>query len=128
MDNRERIAGIMAAMADGELQPFFDAMADDVTWRWMGVTEWSKTFEGKQAVVGELFGAVAETLKPGFSVQVHRIMADGDHVVVEHTGRNETPDGRSYHNNYCWVCRFQDGQIREIREYMDTKLVTDTFG
>ena len=56
------------------------------------------------------------------------IHADGDCVVVEHTGRNETPDGRRYDNNYCWVLRFEDGRIQEVREYMDTQLVTDTFG
>jgi hypothetical protein len=49
-------------------------------------------------------------------------------VVVEHSGRNTTPDGRRYDNNYCWVCRFVEGQLREIHEYMDTRLVTETFG
>ena len=52
----------------------------------------------------------------------------GDFVVVEHSGRNELSDGRRYDNNYCWVFRFQDGLIQEVREYMDTQLVTETFG
>jgi ketosteroid isomerase-like protein len=29
--------------------------------------------------------------------------------------------------NYCWVLTFRDGLIREVREYMDTQLVTETF-
>jgi uncharacterized protein len=49
-------------------------------------------------------------------------------VVVEHSGRNEMPDGRRYDNNYCWVLRFQGEFIHEVREYMDTQPVTDTFG
>ena len=49
-------------------------------------------------------------------------------MVVEHSGRNELPDGRRYDNNYCWVLRFKDGSIHEVREYMDTQLVTETFG
>jgi uncharacterized protein len=49
-------------------------------------------------------------------------------VVVEHSGRNELADGRRYDNNCCWVLRFQDELIREVREYMDTQLVTETFG
>jgi ketosteroid isomerase-like protein len=128
MDNRQLMREVMEAMAAGTLQPLFDAMADDVTWRWMGVGQWSRTFEGKQVVLRDLFGGVAEGLAGSFSVEVHRILADGDHVVVEHTGHNETPDGRRYDNNYCWVCRFDGGLIREIREYMDTLLVTETFG
>ena len=51
-----------------------------------------------------------------------------DFVVIEHSGRNELADGRRYNNNYCWVFRFQDGLIQEVREYMDTQLVTETFG
>jgi uncharacterized protein len=52
----------MESMTNGDLRPFFDAMSDDVTWRWMGVTNWSKTFNGKKEVVGDLFGGVARDL------------------------------------------------------------------
>jgi uncharacterized protein len=45
-----------------------------------------------------------------------------------HSGRNELRDGRRYDNNYCWVFHFQDGLVNEVREYMDTQVVTDTFG
>jgi ketosteroid isomerase-like protein len=38
------------------------------------------------------------------------------------------PDGRRYDNNYCWVLRFQGELIHEVREHLDTQLVTDTFG
>lgn len=29
---------------------------------------------------------------------------------------------------YCWVLRYQDGLVREVREYMDPQLVTETLG
>ena len=116
----------MDALARAERQPLFDAMADDVSWRWMGLRSWSKTVEGKQQVVSELLDGVEETIT-SFSVQVHHILADGEHVVVEHTGHNTTPDGRRYDNNYCWVLNIRDGLIREVREYMDTQLVTEIF-
>jgi ketosteroid isomerase-like protein len=90
------------------------------------VTSWSKTFQGKEQVVGQLFGGVEETLT-SFSVDVHHIFADGERVVVEHTGHNTTPDGRRYDNNYCWVFSIRNGLIREVREYMDTQLVTEAF-
>ncbi|MGI8433636.1 MAG: nuclear transport factor 2 family protein [Nocardioidaceae bacterium] len=93
---------------------------------WVG--QWSRTFEGKQSVVANLFGGAEETLSPSSSVEVHFIHADGDFVLVEHSGRNELPDGRRYDNNYCWVFRFKDELIHEVREYMDTQLVAETFG
>jgi ketosteroid isomerase-like protein len=128
MDHKQRVQEVMGAMSQSRVAPLFDAMADDVTWRWMGVNQWSRTFEGKQLVIDKLFGGATETLGPSSSTTVRRIHADGDSVVVEHSGRNKMPDGRRYDNNYCWVFRFQNGLIQEVREYMDTQLVTETFG
>ena len=128
MTNKERMLAIMAAMEAGSLERLFAAMADDITWRWMGVEQWSRAFEGKETILGELFGGVAETLSSSFGVEIHNVLADGDWVLVEHSGRNQTPDGRSYNNNYCWLCRFEGGRIREIGAYMDTLLASQTFG
>jgi uncharacterized protein len=119
---------IFSELSRGNIEPFFEAMADDMRWTWMGTGRWSHTFEGKESVVNGLFGAVRETLSESFDVIPHHFIAEGDHVVVEHSGRNTTPDGRPYDNRYCWVCRFADGRLREVREYMDTELVTETFG
>lgn len=118
----------MDALAHGSGRPLIDAMAEDMTWRWMGVSRWSKTFEGKASVADTLFGGAPARPDPSSSIEVHHIHADGDFVVVEHSGRNALPDGRQYDNNYCWVFHFEDGLIKEVREYMDTQLVTDTFG
>ena len=79
-------------------------------------------------MVNELFAGVKETLSPSFEVIPHRFIADGDHVVIEHSARNTTLDGRPYHHNYCWVFRTGDGKLHELREYMDTELMTETSG
>jgi ketosteroid isomerase-like protein len=128
VDHRARVENIMRAMAQGRVRPLLDALADDVTWRWMGVKQWSRAIEGKQSVVDTLFGGASETLPRSSKVEVHCIHADGEFVVVEHSGRNELSGGRRYDNNYCWVFRFAGGLIHEVREYMDTQLVTETFG
>lgn len=52
-----------------------------------------------------------------------RILADGDHVVVECHGDATTVSGERYANTYCMVMRLADGQLRELTEYMDTALV-----
>jgi uncharacterized protein len=127
-DHKQRVRDVMSAMSQGRVAPLLEAMAEDVSWRWMGVNQWSRTFEGKQTVVDKLFAGATDALDPSSSIEVHGIHADDDCVVVEHSGRNEMPDGRRYDNNYCWIFRFQDGLIQEVREYMDTQLVTDTFG
>jgi uncharacterized protein len=126
--NKQLMQHVFAEMAKGNLDPLAEIMADDMEWSWMGTESWSHTFKGKESVVNELLAAVKATLIEPFDVIPHRFIADGDIVVIEHTGKNTTPDGRPYHNRYCWVCRFSDGKLRELHEYMDTELVTKTFG
>jgi uncharacterized protein len=128
VENKRLMQNVLSEMAQGNLEPLIDAMAEDMRWTWMGTGRWAHTFEGKDAVVNELLAAVKETLSQSFEVIPHRFIAEGDHVVIEHSGRNTTLDGRPYHNKYCWVCRLADGKLRELREYMDTELVTETFG
>jgi len=48
--------------------PLFDAIAEDVTWRWMGVNQWSRTFGCKQIVVDTLFGGATEAIGPFLGV------------------------------------------------------------
>jgi uncharacterized protein len=128
LSNKQLMQHVFAEMAKGNLEPFVEIMAEDMQWSWMGTETWTRTFKGKESVVNELLAAVKATLTEPFEVIPHRFIADGDFVVIEHTGKNTTPDGRPYHNRYCWVCRFSAGKLRELREYMDTELVTKTFG
>ena len=128
MDSKQLIAGVMDALAKGDRHPLFDAMAEDVSWRWMGVKDWSRTFEGKDQVINGLFGGVDDSLDASDSTtNVRGIYGDGDVVVVEHSGENRTPDGRTYNNNYCWVIGMRGDKIHEVREYLDTLLVEQTF-
>lgn len=127
IDNKRLMQDIFSELSEGNLGPLFEAMADDVQWTWMGTMRWSKTFKGKESVVGDLFAAVKSTLAEPFKVVAHRFIAEGDYVAVESRGQNATPDGRTYNNGYCWVCRIYGGKLREVREYMDTELVTATF-
>lgn len=127
-ENKELMQNIFAEMSKGNLEPFIDAMAGDMEWTWKGTDQWSQTFKGKESVVNELLAAVKSTLTQPFKVVVHRFIAEGDYVVIEHSGQNTTSDGRPYNNKYCWVCRFSKGKLCELHEYMDTELVTKTFG
>jgi ketosteroid isomerase-like protein len=57
----------------------------------------------------------------------HRLIAEGDYVVVEARGSNMTKGGLLYNNNYCFVFR-SDNRLKEVTEYFDTELVTAALG
>lgn len=125
--NKDIITHIVNELSKGNDEPLLESMVEDMQWNWMGSGQWSKSFVGKSEVLNDLWKNVRETIKQPFKVVVHRIIADGDSVVVEMTGRNTTTTEKSYINNYCWICRLKDGKLQEINEYMDTELVTKAF-
>lgn len=125
--NKQLMQNIFLELSKGNDKVFIEAMDEDMKWTWMGSGQWSKTFNGKKAILQELWSAVKKTLVPPFKVVAHSFIAEGDYVVVEATGINSTPDGKIYNNKYCWVCRITAGKLHELNEYMDTQLVTQTF-
>lgn len=125
--NKQAMARVLAELADGRFTPFAESFADDIVWTIQGTTPWSRSYEGKQAVLAML-GAVTTRVDGPYRMQAHRILADGDFVVVEGQGRNKLRAGGRYDNAYCWVCRFERGRLRELVEYMDTDLVLRVFG
>jgi len=124
---KQRIIEVMTALAEGNDQPFPDAMHRDIRWIWMGSGDLSRTFDGKEAVLNELWQSVKTDIAQPFRVKANLILAEGAYVVVEGQGHNKTPSGKEYNNRYCWIMKMVEGKIVELREYMDTDLVRRTF-
>lgn len=114
---------ICAALAVGDAAPLREAMADDFCWTVMGATPWSGAYRGKQAVLRELLAPLAAQFADRYTNAAHNFVAEGDQVVVECRGRVATRAGGRYDNAYCWVCRFEDGKLRALTEYLDTRLL-----
>ena len=53
-ENKQLLQNIFKEMSMGDSRPFVAALADDVTWKVMGRTQWSGTYRGKQTVLNDL--------------------------------------------------------------------------
>lgn len=126
-DGKKLVMDVMAALADGDDRPFLDALHNDMKWTWMGSGGLSRTFDGKESILHELWKSVKTDIAQPFRVTATLILAEGDYVVVEGVGNNKTPNGKEYNNRYCWVMKISGGKIVELKEYMDTDLVRRTF-
>jgi ketosteroid isomerase-like protein len=126
-NNRKLIAGIFAELAQNNPRPFADALADDVRWTTPGSSVWSRTFTGKQSVLDDLLGMVRAQLVERIRLTVQRILADGDHVVVQAEGRATTKKGKPYNNAYCFLYRIAGDKIVEVTEYLDTELASSAL-
>jgi ketosteroid isomerase-like protein len=125
--NRKLIEGIFAELAQNNPQPFRDALADDVRWSTPGSSVWSRTFTGKQAVLNDLLAMVRGQLVERVRLTVQRILADGDHVVLQATGQATTKKGKPYNKTYCFLYRIAGDKIAEVTEYLDTELASSAL-
>lgn len=121
--NRRLIENVFAALANGDGRPFLDALSDEARWTVMGSSPWSRTYEGKQAIVDELMRPLFRQFADRYTAHASRIVAEGDVVVVEARGQATTKAGKPYHQTYCYVFRLADGKVCELTEYTDTDLV-----
>lgn len=123
-ENKQLMQQIFEQLSKGNSKPFVASMADDFRWTVTGSTKWSRTYVGKQSVLVELFGPLRARINGRIRTTAHRLIAEGDYVVVEARGNNMTKSGVPYNNNYCFVFRLSDNQLKEVTEYFDTELVT----
>jgi ketosteroid isomerase-like protein len=121
-NNKQTLQAVFAELARGNGRPFIDAMADDFCWDIVGTGSWARRFEGKQVVREQLFKPLFEQFATPYTNRALRFIAEDEHVVVECRGQVQTVRGQAYNNTYCYVCRFENGRLRELTEYMDTAL------
>jgi len=126
-ENKQLMQHIFDELAQGNSRPLVESMADDFCWTVTGSTRWSKTYEGKQAVIGELFGTLRSRMADRIRTKAERFIAEDDLVVIEARGNNTTKSGKPYNNTYCFVFRLANGKLQEVTEYMDTLLVAMTL-
>ena len=126
--NKQLMQDIFAGLAVGDGRLFVQSLAENVAMRVTGQYSWSRTFQGKAALLKDLYGHVGSLMaRPGRTI-AERFIAEGDIVVVEARGDMETKAGQRYDNDYCLIYRLQDGKIVEIREYQDSTLCERILG
>jgi ketosteroid isomerase-like protein len=126
-ENKEIVQTMYAELAKGNLWKYLAPLAEDVRFSLIGATRFSGTFTGKTT-----YEKLLRDLTPLFDGRAIltpiNFIAEGDSVVVELRGKSTTATGKPYNNTYCIVFRFANGKVQEIKEYLDTELVTTLFG
>ena len=127
-ENKQLLQHIYSELSKGNTSPFLESLSDDVRWTIMGTTRWSKTYEGKQAILAELLGPLFAQFADQYTASAHRFIAEDDLVVAEVSGRATTKSGKPYNNSYCYIFRLDGGKIQEVKEYLDTQLAVSALG
>jgi ketosteroid isomerase-like protein len=107
-----RIRGVFTADAE------WRAPADNATSRALDGTH---HLVGRERIVRFLAEEFATVFVDDVSIDFGGFHADGDTVVVEMRLRATLAHGGPYDNEYCLVFELEQGLIRRVREYMDTR-------
>jgi ketosteroid isomerase-like protein len=126
-ENKELMRDVFDELAKGNGRPFVEALAEDVRWTIIGSTAWSRTWTGLAAVQIELLDPLFAQFESSYRAEAVRLIAEDDYVVIESRGDVTTKMGKPYRNTYCYVCRLEDGKVRELTEYCDTELLTEAL-
>lgn len=127
-DNKRLMQQVFAELEKGNSQALVEVLADDVVWHVTGTTKFSGAYHGKASLMNDLVVPLFSQFADQYTTVADRIIADDEYAVVECRGKATTKSGRPYNNRYCFVFRIDQGQIKEVVEYMDTNLVVTTFG
>ncbi|HEX2109423.1 MAG TPA: nuclear transport factor 2 family protein [Rubrobacteraceae bacterium] len=117
------VESLFANLENGESGAFFEHVADDVDWTVMGTHPLAGTYHTKADFLAHTFARLDKILKEGVVLRVTNILVDGDSAAVEMESLSTALDGKPFDNTYCWVVRFSEGTIVEVRAYLDSALV-----
>jgi len=127
-NNKNVVRNAYAAISKGDLDGFLNLLADDVQWYFIGSHRFAGTHNGKDEIVSNLLNNLAADLEGMIELEIKQLIAEGDKVVAEMLGRARSKSGKDYNNTYCIILTVRNGLIHDIREYLDTELVTEVFG
>lgn len=106
---------------------FFDRVADDVDWTVEGTHPIAGRYQTKQDFLHRAFDRWGPILQGGLKQKLEHLYIDGDTTIAELLSTSTTVEGAPFANRYCWVCRFRDETIVEVRAYFDSMRVTYTL-
>jgi ketosteroid isomerase-like protein len=119
----EYVNRLFEKLSTGNASAFFDNVADDVHWTVMGTHPLAGVYKSKEDFLKNTFERLDKVLKEGVILKVDHTLVSGDTAVVEMTQTSTALNGKPFPNTYCWVVRFVDGMITEVRAYVDSVLV-----
>ncbi|MBJ6763338.1 nuclear transport factor 2 family protein [Myxococcaceae bacterium JPH2] len=127
-ENKRMMQAAFVELAKGNGQPFVETLSDDIVWTIAGHSPWSRSWRGKHEVMNGLIRPLFARFAETYTNEALQFIAEDDRVVIECRGKVQTKSGHRYDNHYCYVCRFENGKLSELTEYMDTELAMQALG
>lgn len=123
--NKELTRAFIEAIGRGDAACIADTYAEEGRLHTMGQTLISGSYD--KATIREFAGRVLDSFPGGLTYTIHHMTAEDDRVAVEATGEGVHVSGKPYRNHYHFLFVWRDGKLLQLKEYMDTELVTQVI-
>jgi ketosteroid isomerase-like protein len=121
------VRALFKGLESGNGAAFFAHVADDVDWTVEGTHPLAGHYHGKADFQDHTFRKLEKVLSNGAQLHVANVITSGDWAIVELRSLATAKNGFRFDNRYCWVTRFADGKIVEVRAYLDSAMVQRLF-
>ncbi|SFR90063.1 nuclear transport factor 2 family protein [Sphingomonas jatrophae] len=121
--NKAIVRRFFEVMSAGDVDTMLGFYADDMVLTTMGGTLISGSFT--KADIAAAANRIYDVFPEGISFEILGLVAEKDRVAVEATSSGAHVSGAHYANHYHFLFHLRDGRITEMKEFMDTELVTD---
>jgi uncharacterized protein len=121
--NASYVRNLFSNLESGNSDVFFEHVADDVDWTVMGTHPLAGNYQTKSSFLAHTFARLDKILKEGVVLRVTNVLVDGESAAVEMESLSTALNGKPFDNRYCWIVRFSNGTIVEVRAYLDSALV-----
>ncbi len=119
----KQVKNLFNYLETGDNNQFFEHVSDRVHWTVMGTHPLAGTYETKKDFIQHTFQRLNNVLRDGVILKVKNIIVQDNNAVVELESESTAKNGMLFNNTYCWVCRFDNDLIIEVRAYVDSALV-----
>lgn len=123
----ETVRAIFAKLSGETPGDFFRHVADHVNWTVLGTHPLAGHYPSKRDFQEATFVRLGKLFDGSLKLFTRQVLVDGDQAAVELCVRATTKHGLPFNNDYCWICRFRDEQIVEVRAYLDSALVAEAI-
>jgi uncharacterized protein len=119
----DTVREIFSYLEAGSGERFFEHVSENVNCTVEGTHPLAGRYTSKQDFRIHTFDRLNKILPGGAQLHVQQILIDSDWAAVEFCSHATAITGMRFDNRYCWVIRFEDNIIVEVRAYLDSALV-----
>lgn len=123
--NEELVKKFFETLSAGDLETLRGMFREDACWTAMSkAIPGAGPHPGRDHIIDEFLAPVRGMFMPGDpKVIINKLTAKDNIVYAETRAVGTFSNGGEYDNLYCWAFEIIDGQVDQIREYMDSHYI-----